>query len=180
MSCSISPEIIEKVISFHGHKCPGLAIGIRAAEIALQEIGTHSKDEEVVTITETDMCGVDAIQFLIGCTFGKGNLIFVDYGKVAFSFFNRSTGKSLRVRISPEYNAQRGNPDNKEERYKEIMNCNIDRLFITETPQLDLPKKARIFENFTCDQCGEIAMSARSHQLNGQTVCIPCSEKREK
>ncbi len=46
---------IESVRKFHGHMCPGLAIGIRAAHIALREIGPHSTDEEVVAIVETDM-----------------------------------------------------------------------------------------------------------------------------
>jgi len=46
---------IESVRKFHGHMCPGLAIGIRAAQIALREIGPHSTDEEVVAIVETDM-----------------------------------------------------------------------------------------------------------------------------
>ncbi len=41
--------------AFHGHMCPGLAIGVRAAELALGEIGPHSSDEEVVAVVETDM-----------------------------------------------------------------------------------------------------------------------------
>ncbi len=83
----IASEVVQKVRDFHGHMCPGLAIGIRIAEIALREIGPHAEDEEVVAVVETDMCGVDAIQVLTGCTFGKGNLIFNDYGKKAFSFY---------------------------------------------------------------------------------------------
>ena len=51
----IDPQIVTRVAEFHGHMCPGLAIGIRAAEVALHEIGPHSKDEEVVAIVETDM-----------------------------------------------------------------------------------------------------------------------------
>jgi hypothetical protein len=54
--------------------CPGLAFGIRAAEAALAEIGPQSEDEELVGIAETDMCAVDAIQFMTGCTFGKGSI----------------------------------------------------------------------------------------------------------
>ena len=76
----ISPRLIEETIRFHGHSCPGLALGIRAAEVALKE-SERAPDEEVVAVVETDMCGVDAIQYLTGCTFGKGNLIHLDYGK---------------------------------------------------------------------------------------------------
>ena len=52
---TIDEETVERVEAFHGHMCPGLAIGIRAAELALQEIGPHARDEEVVAIVETDM-----------------------------------------------------------------------------------------------------------------------------
>jgi formylmethanofuran dehydrogenase subunit E len=31
------------------------------------------------------MCAVDAIRFLTGCTFGKGNLVHLDHGKNARS-----------------------------------------------------------------------------------------------
>lgn len=51
----IDKKTVEKVADFHGHMCPGLAMGIRAAELALRDIGPHSKDEEVVAVVETDM-----------------------------------------------------------------------------------------------------------------------------
>ena len=81
--------------------CPGLAMGIRAAEVALEEIGPHSADEEVAAVVETDMCAVDAIQFLTGCTFGKGNLVHRDHGKSAFTFQRRSDGRAVRVSALP-------------------------------------------------------------------------------
>lgn len=51
----IDPQTVEKVAEFHGHMCPGLAMGIRVAELALRDIGPHAKDEEVVAVVETDM-----------------------------------------------------------------------------------------------------------------------------
>ena len=96
MPCSISKDLVEKTIDFHGHWCPGLAVGIRAAELALKEIGKAS-DEEIVAVVETDMCAVDAIQYLTGCTLGKGNLIYKDYGKSAFTFYRRRDNKAIRL-----------------------------------------------------------------------------------
>ena len=52
-------------------------------------------------IAETDACGVDAIQALLSCTVGKGNLIFNLQGKNAFSFYRRSDGKSFRLVLRP-------------------------------------------------------------------------------
>ena len=100
MSTTISPEKVEATIAFHGHWCPGLAMGIRAAEMALRDFG-KSGDEEIVAVVETDMCGVDAIQFLTGCTFGKGNLIYRDHGKNAFTFYRRRDDKSARLVARP-------------------------------------------------------------------------------
>src|SRR3712207_1131574 len=98
---STDPTTVEDIVRFHGHMCPGLAMGIRAAEAALREVGPHSSDEEVVTLTETAMCAVDAIQYLTGCTFGKGNLIHLDYGKNAYTFIRRSDGKAVRISTRP-------------------------------------------------------------------------------
>ncbi len=87
MSCTYSSEQMKKTIAFHGHSCPGLAIGIRASELAKQRMGGLDS-ADLLAVVETDMCGVDAIQFLTGCTFGKGNLIHHDVGKMAFTLLS--------------------------------------------------------------------------------------------
>ena len=48
----------EKASAFHGHKCPGLAIGFKAVEGAIAELGLSDDDlpavdEEIVCVTET-------------------------------------------------------------------------------------------------------------------------------
>ena len=60
MTCSIDKNLIEKTIEFHGHNCPGLSIGIRASELAIKELDIQNAAAPVC-VTETDMCGVDAI-----------------------------------------------------------------------------------------------------------------------
>lgn len=98
MSCRIHPEVIQEVIEFHGHSCPGVAIGIRAAEMALLRFEPED-DDDLVCIAETRMCALDGIQFLSGCTLGKGNLIVEDGGDAAFTFFDRRSGKGFRARL---------------------------------------------------------------------------------
>lgn len=69
----------EKAVEFHGHVCPGLAIGYRAAELGIEALACgRDTDEELVAIVENDACGVDAVQVVTGCTLGKGNLILKD------------------------------------------------------------------------------------------------------
>lgn len=87
----------ETCVQFHGHACGGLTIGYKAACYAAELLElSFSGDEQVVCIAENDACGVDAIQALLGCSIGKGNLLFHMRGKQAFSFYNRATGKSVR------------------------------------------------------------------------------------
>ena len=68
-------ELMKKATMFHGHICPGIAIGVLVAKYALEHGFEHSPDEELVAVVETDSCSVDALQVLLGTTFGKGNLI---------------------------------------------------------------------------------------------------------
>jgi len=91
-------KLWERVIEFHGHECPGLAIGFKAALAAKEYLGCgDSEDEEIVCISENDACGVDAIQALLKCTVGKGNLIIRLTGKSVYHFYNRTNGKSIRL-----------------------------------------------------------------------------------
>ncbi len=87
-------------IEFHGHSCPGLAIGYRVSEFAMESLGIpleRASDEELVCISENESCGVDAIQYLLSCTVGKGNLLIKPYGKSAYTFYNRKTGEGVRL-----------------------------------------------------------------------------------
>ena len=191
----------EGVVKFHGHSCPGLAIGIRAAEIALREIGPHSSDEEIVAIVETDMCGVDAIQYLTGCTFGKGNLIHLDYGKNAFTFIRRSDGKALRIVMRPDASGP-PNPDRQtllervrsgaateEEqarfdalhgrRAQQVFDAPEEALFEVREVEPRIPARARILTSLACDACGEMTMETRTRRFQGRTLCIPCFEAAE-
>lgn len=92
----------EKCIEYHGHECPGLAIGFRACEIAKEKIGlTFAPDEELVCIIELDSCPIDAIKFITGCSVENGDLIINKTGTAAFSFLNEDTGESIRLVLNP-------------------------------------------------------------------------------
>ncbi len=198
---TVSAELIEKTTQFHGHWCPGLAIGIRASEWALQEMG-KSADEEVVAVVETDMCGVDAIQYMTGCTFGKGNLIYKDYGKNAFTFYFRKNGKAARLVLRPTIYGDAGPllrklhqkmeaeglSEEEEKTWKEtrgaisrrIMELDLTEVFEVKAPEGPLPKKARIFSSLTCERCGEPVMETRTRRFSDQGLCIPCFETFER
>ena len=74
---AIDEESWKRCEAFHGHVCGGLSIGYQAARYAKELLGAEfSNDEELVCVAENDACGVDAIQVLLGCSIGKGNLLF--------------------------------------------------------------------------------------------------------
>lgn len=201
MPCTLSEELIKKTIAFHGHWCPGLAIGIRVSEWVLQELGRAS-DEEIVSVVETDMCAVDAIQYLTGCTFGKGNLIYKDYGKSAFTFYRRRDGKAARLVTRPSGRRRSGQDWGKlshkmrthglteeEETIwhetraaisKSIMESDLRDLFEIKEPPEPAPTKAGIFSSLICESCGESVMEPRTRRFNDRLLCIPCFQALEK
>lgn len=54
-------------------------------------------DEELVCVTETGACCVDAVQALLGCSIGKGNLLLKPRGKTAMTFYHRPSQKAFRI-----------------------------------------------------------------------------------
>jgi len=195
---TIKPKIIpfSEVTKFHGHICPGTAIGYRAGEIAIKKLRSpKALDEEFLAIVENDSCSVDAIQVVTGCTFGKGNLIFKDHGKHVYTFLNRNSGEALRLSLNtgidvmnPEFAAVRekvfsgtASDEEKEEFEKRknetsqnILDMPEDELFKIEQVELEIPEEARIFQSIKCAKCGELVAEHRARVENGAFVCIPC------
>jgi len=188
----------EEVVKFHGHSCMGLATGYRVAEAALKALDNDRDiDEEIVAVVENDNCSIDAIQYVTGCTFGKGNLIFYDYGKPVYTFARRSNQKAVRI-------VAKGLDDNKyreladlrqkissgeftaeeQERFKQLSSEAMQQLLsepldnVVDVLEItyNIPEKARIFNSITCNSCGEKVMEPRARVENGEIVCIPCAE----
>ena len=88
----------DDLVSFHGHNCPGLASGYRMTKAAMNFLfSSPATDKKLVAIVEDISCSVDALQYLSGCTFGKRNLIFKDYGKQVYPLYDRDTKQGVRV-----------------------------------------------------------------------------------
>ncbi|KKC29278.1 FmdE family protein [Caldanaerobacter subterraneus] len=163
-------KLWEECVSFHGHECPGLAIGFRASEAAIKKLNlTFSKDEEIVCITENNACGVDAIQYITGCTFGKGNLIFKDKGKQAFTFFRKDTREGVRIVLKAFNHA-----DDRKKWMEYLLNALLEEIFDFKTPPYEIPPKARIYPSIKCEICGEYAGEHRIRLKDGKKVCIDC------
>jgi formylmethanofuran dehydrogenase subunit E len=198
MMTDLSKDLVEKTIAFHGHWCPGLAIGIRAAELALQRLG-RPEEAEMAVVVETDMCGVDAVQVLTGCTFGKGNLIHRDYGKMAFCFYDRKSGKGFRAVLKPEIQEEMAGEigplmrkmnegtiteeekqkleDFRETRKETFLQAALEDMFSVRDLAAPAPRSARVLQSLRCETCGEMTMESRTRRFDGRTLCIPCFDQ---
>lgn len=162
----------KKCAEFHGHVCPGLTMGYKAALYAIQLLDlTFSEDENVVCIAENDACSVDAIQVILGCSVGKGNLLFHMTGKQAYSFYERSSGKSVRIVLKPTPEGM-----SREERYAYLRSKEPQELFSVKEATIALPERAKIFDSYVCDCCGEVTGANWIHLQNGKKLCPDCYE----
>ncbi|MHA1266676.1 MAG: FmdE family protein [Candidatus Helarchaeota archaeon] len=192
------PEELQKVVQFHGHFCPGVGIGYRVALVARKELDLgRSEDEELVAIVENNSCAVDAIQYINGTTFGKGNLIFRDHGLHAYTFIERNSGKQIRIELKADFfqddSAERrellkkmnqGIPLSESEKLhlqksrqvflEKILTIPDNELFNIKTVNVEVPERAQIFNSMPCSRCGLMVMETRVRVLNRKFYCIPC------
>lgn len=166
----------QKAAEFHGHECPGLAIGFKVCEALAEHIPTNASiDEEIVCVTENDTCAVDAVQSLLSCTLGKGNLIYKPMGKMAFNFYFRKSGEALRIYFKAE------NKGMSRDEWKEyILNAPSDELFSFGKPAFELPEHARSFNSVACEECGEKAREDKIRLKNGKMVCLGCFKEYDR
>lgn len=189
-------EDFKKCSDFHGHVCPGLVIGYKAAKAGMEMLNEQrAEDEEIAAIVETDACCSDAVQVITGCTFGKGNFIYKDHGKIAFTFFSRKSGQGLRFALKPGamelgdehrellQKVMSGSASQEERKRFDTLHfeksCRIlekppEELFNITPAKEDMPSKARIEPSVICSCCGEAAMSSKTHSKGDRFLCRGC------
>ena len=163
-------------VAFHGHECGGLTIGYKASLYAIELLKLEfSADEQVVCISENDACGVDGIQVMLGCSVGKGNLLFHMRGKQAFSFYNRKTGESVRLVLKPKPEGM-----TREESFVYFQGCEPKDMFEVKETTIRLPEAARLFDSYICDCCGETTGANWIRLAGGKKLCLDCYESYDR
>lgn len=184
---------------FHGHVCPGLALGFVASDFAMAKLlASHAEDEELVAVVENDACFADAVQVLTGCTSGKGNFIHRDYGKIAVTFFSRRENRGVRVSLKADAlgrNAEharllekvlKGQGDAEgtarfhelhRQRTEDILQMDPEDLFQVTFVEGPVPERARMEPSQPCSACGEPTMPSKMVQKPLGPLCRSCAEK---
>ncbi len=174
----------------HGHLCAGQVLGVRMAMLGLQKLGIddpQGKDRKrLFTFVEIDRCATDAVAVVTGCRLGKRALKFRDWGKMAATFVDASTGRAIRVaaKESSKALASQMYPqlESKNQQqmlaYREIAD---DDLFTTQWVNVELPPEelpGYKGERIVCDVCGEGINFRREVRRDGKTLCRSCAGER--
>jgi formylmethanofuran dehydrogenase subunit E len=175
----------------HGHLCAGQVLGVRLAMLGLARLGIdpRGKSEEgkrLVTFVEIDRCATDAVAVVTGCRLGKRALKFRDWGKVAATFVDISTGKAIRVaaKESSKMLARQMHPELEDKNqqqmlaYREIAD---EDLFTTQWVTVELPPEefpGYKGERIVCAACGEGINFRREVRREGRVLCRACAGER--
>jgi len=173
----------------HGHLCAGQVLGVRLAMLGLKTLGIddprNNKEDRkrLVTFVEIDRCATDAVAVVTGCRLGKRALKFRDWGKVAATFVDVSTGKAIRIaaKESSKALARQMHPEiadkNQQQMlaYREIAD---DDLFTLQWVKVNLPPEefpGYKGERVVCEACGEGINFRREVHAEEKVLCRACA-----
>ncbi|MGB9692739.1 MAG: FmdE family protein [Candidatus Sumerlaeaceae bacterium] len=195
-------SFFEMGLAFHGHKCPAMPMGLRIGAAAMNALGVErAKDGQLVALVEIGddhcaTCFADGIQVITGCTFGKGNIQKLGYGKWGVTLIEKNTRRA--VRVTPKAEAMKANKQTaffSEYREKGIPASKVPSEVVDPLIErvLSAPQEALLivspvfdyawqdpphsFESFVCEECGEMTVEPYGRLFGEKRVCIPCRQK---
>ncbi|AKE62257.1 formylmethanofuran dehydrogenase (plasmid) [Citrobacter amalonaticus Y19] len=192
----------EMAMAFHGHKCPAMPLGFRAAEAAMKQLGVErSQDKELYVISETGKghaagCFLDGVMSATGCTYGKSNIEKRYYNKMAFTLIDVKNNKSVRVRLTDDFFGNMLNspfvalrkqgvppqdisPEITEPLVNKILSISEEAfLEIGQVQDYTFDKQKGCFETALCSRCGERVFMNKLTKVDSELVCVPCLETK--
>ena len=194
-------EYLEAGQLLHGHKCPAMPLGLRAGAAAMNALGVErAKDGQLIALLELGEghcahCFADGVQMITGCTFGKGNIQQLGYGKFGLTLVEKATGRAVRVVPRAEVQgATKQTPFFKNYREKgipasevpeDVVQPLIDQVMsvpdeallkISDVFEHQLEPRHESFASFVCDRCGDMVVEKYGRVFGDRHVCIPCQE----
>jgi formylmethanofuran dehydrogenase subunit E len=180
-------ELLRQAEAAHGHLCAGQVLGVRMALLGLDRLGIAdprgADRKRLVTYVEIDRCATDAIALVTGCRLGKRALKFRDWGKMAATFVDLSSGRAVRI-VALEDSRELArklypHEENKSLRqlqaYRELPDAQLFReqsVRVAIDPA-DLPGHSG--ERIICPRCGEGVNFGRFVLVDGESLCLSCA-----
>lgn len=195
---------LELGISFHGHKCPAMPLGLRAGVAAMNVLGVErAQDKELQVIAETGKghaagCFLDGIMVATGCTYGKSNIEKEYLNKMAFTVIDVKNQKAVRVRLKTEFFEKMLSSPFVQERKKGVLPQDVPAeiadplvqkvmsmpedafLEIGSVVDYEFKRPPGIFDIEKCSICGEAGFADKFKRIQGQAVCARCTEQAMK
>ncbi len=191
--------VLNDALAFHGHRCWASAAGVRLGLAAMEALGvSRSGAKQLHAIVEIGdhhggMCFGDGIQFVTGCTFGKGNIEKTGHGKFALTLIDKAGGRAVRVAYRPTRQ-----PLIKATAFMQKRAAGVPASQIPEAEQMEVvhlvwdapaedvmtigPVQSRqwsepeeVVRFLTCPTCEELVAEPYARVANGEVLCIPCS-----
>jgi formylmethanofuran dehydrogenase subunit E len=180
-------ELLVKAEAAHGHMCAGQILGVRLALLGLQRLGIQdplgADRKRIVTYVEIDRCATDAIGMVTGCRLGKRTLKFRDWGKMAATFVDLSTGQGVRIV------ALENSRDLARELYPRIESKSQQQMLAyRELPDAQLFREHAVHvavdaselpgykaNRVVCARCGEGVNFGRFEEVAGECLCLSCA-----
>ena len=175
------------------------ALGIKLTLAALDGLSIKKpKIKDLFVISETRHCFMDGIQVISKATFGCGDLVIKDYGKLALTMVDKKTGNAVRVTVKPEFQKKMTAVSNKirelfelkdrkkileitENFGKEIMESNSNDICIVKRVKItdkSIIENASIkHKEFNCALCGESILEYAINWVDGKVLCPVCAKK---
>ncbi|HEX6623143.1 MAG TPA: FmdE family protein [Pyrinomonadaceae bacterium] len=181
-------ELLEECGRLHGHMCAGQLLGARMAVLGCRLIGIEdprgADRKKLIVWVEIDRCMTDAVSAVTGVRLGKRSLKYLDYGKVAATFYNTETREAVRIAALEESRelADARHPEiesRKERQFRAYREAADEELFKVERVEveygeMDMPGRPR--SRVLCARCGEGVNDGREVAgPEGSVLCRPCA-----
>jgi formylmethanofuran dehydrogenase subunit E len=180
-------ELLRQAEAAHGHMCAGQILGVRMALLGLERLGIAdprgADRKRIVTFIEIDRCATDAISLVTGCRLGKRALKFRDWGKMAATFVDLSTGKAVRIvaREDARDLAARLYPHLETKKLQQMQayyERPADELFLSQWVRVPIDgaeMPGTKSERVMCEECGEGVNFGRYVEVGGRRLCLSCA-----
>jgi formylmethanofuran dehydrogenase subunit E len=179
-------QLLEKSMQDHDHLCPRQILGVRIGLAGMKALGfiEPPTKKQLLVISETDGCFVDGVIAATGCTVGHRTLRVEDYGKVAATFVDTSTGQAIRIapRLDVRERACSFACDESRHYFAQMQAYQMmpdEEMFTVQAVILTTHIEqivSRPGVRVNCDVCGEEIMNEREILCNGLTLCRTCAE----
>jgi len=177
--------LLEKSASQHTHLCPRQILGVRVGLAGMKALGLEANNgtKRLLVVLETDGCFADGVIAATGCTVGHRTLRVEDYGKVAATFVDVKTGRTIRIAPSVELRerAYAYAPDESRHYFAQMQAYQVmpdDEMFTVTEVHLALSIESIVSRpgvRVNCDICGEEIMNEREVKQDGLTLCRTCA-----